>query len=194
MFYFNINWVRAKPRKSDKTDYNLHDSTGRNNPKCLFVKECRCYFPLRRWLRWVRKEFMYPTFLSPNFPLNLQNSKVKFRLTSFSNYMIARTLRNIQLRISDLDLKWVRLIPNGTNPGLFNIKFQHFCTEILKKKSVICSILFRSDLLWVKIWPRCSECFDFVNNDLYLYIDLCLDPYVDLFPHSRVDEGTNRKI
>ena len=53
--------------------------------------------------------------------------------------------------------KWIRLAPNGTNPGLFNIRFQWI--NALKsdlKKPGICPIRGQSDPLWSQTYhPRC---------------------------------------
>ena len=68
----------------------------------------------------------------------------------------------------DLGRKWVRLAPNGTNPGPF-------------KKSRICPIWCPSDLLCAQIWHLCSHvCFKwtFYMNHLswvlmYMYLFFC---------------------
>ena len=58
----------------------------------------------------------------------------------------------------DLDPKLVRLDPNGTNSGLFQIRFQYILAvrqNVLKsdlKKSRICLIWGQSDPFWVQIW------------------------------------------
>ena len=53
--------------------------------------------------------------------------------------------------------KWVRLAPNGTNPGLFQIRFQCIWRGGLKKPR-ICPILGQSDPLWSKTYHPCLSC------------------------------------
>ena len=61
-------------------------------------------------------------------------------------------------RLPDLAPKWVRLAPNGTNPGNFQIRFSTFWrtapkgTESDLKISRICPIWGQSDPLWGQIW------------------------------------------
>ena len=54
--------------------------------------------------------------------------------------------------MSDLDLKWVRLAPNETNSGLFQIRFQYLlCQNVLKFFSEKNSYLGQSDPPWAQI-------------------------------------------
>ena len=50
---------------------------------------------------------------------------------------------NVRFGVSDLDPNWVRLAQQGTNPGLFEIRFQY-----ILKKSRICSIVDQYDQHW----------------------------------------------
>ena len=59
--------------------------------------------------------------------------------------------------MSDLGQKWARVVQNGTNLGLFQIRFQYILAQrqnVLKsdlKKSRICPIWGQSDPFWVQI-------------------------------------------
>ena len=50
-------------------------------------------------------------------------------------------------RMSGLARKWVKLAPNGTNPGLFEIRFQQMYWNLIWK-SRICPIWGQSEPLW----------------------------------------------
>ena len=77
----------------------------------------------------------------------------------------------ISLFIRDVQLvpKVCQMTSIGTNPGLFQIRFQYVltrrvkmyepkCTEIWSEKSRICTIWGRSDPLWAQMWhPRFSS-------------------------------------
>ena len=74
----------------------------------------------------------------------------------------------------DTGPKWLRSAPNGTNPGLFQIRFQYIwliwakCTEIWSEKvhlvpgfvpfgARICPIWGQSDPLWSQTYHPCSQ-------------------------------------
>ena len=65
-------------------------------------------------------------------------------------------------RLPDLAPKWVRLAPNGTNLGNFQIRFSTFwrpapkCTQSDLKNSRICPIWGQSDPISVPIWSTWS--------------------------------------
>ena len=58
--------------------------------------------------------------------------------------------------MSDLGPKWVRLAPNGTNSGLFQIRFQPKCTEILFEKVPDFS---HTEPIWPSLSPNFSPLF-----------------------------------
>ena len=70
--------------------------------------------------------------------------------------------RTHNTRMWGLSPKWARIIPNGTHPGLFQIRFQYILAQrrqnVLKsdlKKSRICPIWGQSDPFWSQTYHPC---------------------------------------
>ena len=76
-----------------------------------------------------------------------------FRFTSTPPTLFYHTV------MSDMGPKRDKLAPNGTNPELFQIRFQytlaHLKTDL--KKSQICPFWCHSNPLWARTWQRCSH-------------------------------------
>ena len=87
----------------------------------------------------------------------------------------------------DLDPKWVRLAPNWSNPGLFQIIFQYILRSDFStfwryaksdlKKSRIWPIWGQSDPFWVQIWSPRMEHIDLpdfkpglISSRLHIYL------------------------
>ena len=70
---------------------------------------------------------------------------------------------------------WVRLVPNGTNPGLFQIRFQYiwlYEPNVLKcdlKKSWICPILGQSEPIWSQTYHPCMTVTSHFCSVIYMF-------------------------
>ena len=125
--------------------------------------------PLTLWLsrmsgvlvvRWWRHTVNHVVTISPT--ISGGGGKTCTLVNMVYNYYTIAILRTINfiVELPDWGPKWARLTPNGTNPGLFQIRFQYILARVLKsdlKKPRVCPIWSQSGPLWVQTWSSCSS-------------------------------------
>ena len=80
----------------------------------------------RRHNDWASQHFLTTLWYTPHFAIHHPNP----RLTPNST-PVCQPIRDIRYGI-----KWFRLTPNGTNPGLFRVRFQKILAQIWKNPGV----------------------------------------------------------